>query len=130
MKSTKTCSIDGCRKKIAARGWCQTHYTRWWKYGSPDALKTRPRGEGHLRKDGYITLQRDGRKALAHRVAMETYLGRPLLSVESVHHRDGNRQNNRISNLELWSSTHPAGQRVEDQVRWARDIVDRYGDLF
>src|SRR3990167_5885988 len=27
------CSIDG--KKYFARGWCQSHYTNWWKYGNP-----------------------------------------------------------------------------------------------
>ncbi len=25
------CSVDGCGKPADARGWCKTHYMRWWK---------------------------------------------------------------------------------------------------
>lgn len=32
-----TCSIDGCEKKHLARGWCDTHYMRNRKHGSPHA---------------------------------------------------------------------------------------------
>lgn len=34
------CSIDGCAKLVKARGWCDTHYQRWWKHGDP--VFTRP----------------------------------------------------------------------------------------
>lgn len=29
------CSIEGCTKKVRARGWCPTHWARWRKNGSP-----------------------------------------------------------------------------------------------
>jgi hypothetical protein len=57
---------------------------------------------------------------------MEECLGRPLFPDEIVHHRNGVRNDNRIGNLELWSRSHPPGQRVEDKLAWAQEIIARY----
>lgn len=61
---------------------------------------------------------------------MEVRLGRALLRDEHVHHINGVRDDNRPENLELWSTSQPYGQRVEDKVAWAREILSRYGDLY
>jgi hypothetical protein len=45
----------------------------------------------------------------------------------SAYHKNGNRQDNRLENLELWSSHQPYGQRIEDKLVWAREIIARYG---
>lgn len=58
---------------------------------------------------------------------MAEYLGRPLLPTEDVHHRNGERTDNRISNLELWVyRRQPRGQRVVDLLADARRIVAEY----
>ena len=59
---------------------------------------------------------------------MSNHLGRPLTKSETVHHKNGNRQDNRLSNLELWSSRQPKGQRVTDKLEYAREIIALYGD--
>lgn len=31
----RTCSIEGCERRAAKRGWCATHYQRWRRHGDP-----------------------------------------------------------------------------------------------
>ena len=55
---------------------------------------------------GYITLQVGPNKRMfEHRVVMERHLRRKLQPSEVVHHRNGNRADNRISNLVICKST-------------------------
>jgi hypothetical protein len=32
----RVCKIDGCDKRVLARGWCRTHYTRWYERGTTE----------------------------------------------------------------------------------------------
>ncbi len=87
----------------------------------------RERGTGCLRKDGYVSISINGKRNLLHTLIMEDFLGRKMLKTEFVHHKNGFRDDNRIDNLELWTTSHPAGQRVEDKIDWAKEFLELYG---
>jgi hypothetical protein len=108
------------------------HYNR--KRLTGDAGEAEPRrgikppGEWYINPDGYVQRSHEGKTQLQHRVVMAKHLGRELFPDERPHHKNGDRSDNRISNLELWSTWQPAGQRVEDKLKWAREIMQRYAN--
>ncbi len=92
-----------------------------------------PKKEGYLNKKGYrLMIQKDDssrgyRRVYQHVLIMESYLNRKLVKGETVHHKNGIRDDNRIDNLELWSKAQPAGQRVEDKIKWYIEFLMTYG---
>lgn len=85
-----------------------------------------PRGEW-LDRNGYvITRLPDGRRTGVHRLRMAEHLGRDLYPDETVHHKNGVRDDNRIENLELRVGAHGPGQTVPDRVADAVALLIRY----
>lgn len=74
--------------------------------------------------NGYVRYTQNNK--YVHRILMEAEIGRALLTEESIHHKDGNKLNNDLGNLELWSTSQPAGQRVSDKLAWAKEIISLY----
>jgi hypothetical protein len=139
--STGPCSVEGCNKSAHARSWCQMHYRRWMRDGDPGvAASTHPGRTGrdpnstrrldelgyvHVKVRGHVEARQNG-WALEHRVVMSSHLGRRLMRHESVHHLNGIRDDNRLENLELWSSWQVPGQRVSDKIAWAKELLEFY----
>lgn len=84
-------------------------------------------------KDGYVRVHdRNHKRAtkcgfvLEHIKVMEEHIGRDLLPHENVHHLNGDRSDNRIENLELWSKSQPCGQRVSDKATHYLSFLNEY----
>lgn len=116
------CSVDSCTRDRRSAGFCAAHYARFRRGGdaiahTPIRPKNSP-GDGCITPDGYRCFTVEGVRIYEHRSVMEAVLGRPLLPFENVHHKNGQRSDNRPENLELWTSYQPFGQRVTDLLHF------------
>lgn len=109
---------------------------RVFPYGRKAEKCVQWRGGRNVDQDGYVLVYRPGhpmaRKplniyVLEHRLIMSEHLGRMLEKDEVVHHKNGNNQDNRLENLELFANNGKHLQKtIAGQVpNWTPDGIQR-----
>jgi hypothetical protein len=132
VSSPGTCFVPGCSNKYNSKGMCSSHRNQL--ANGRNLTPVRPKGNARwLTAGGYTLVSAPGHpnanaagKILEHRLVMSRHLGRKLLREENVHHINGVKTDNRLANLELWTTSQPVGQRVIDRLAWARQLLATY----
>ena len=144
---TNKCCSPECREKRSEqiareKGWVRNHIRQercrcggYKTHGSNQCMSCYQRDlaarepQWRVNRHGYVVRRlKDGSYESQHRYVMEQHLGRKLYGHENVHHKNGQRDDSRIENLELWSTAQPSGQRVEDKIQWCREFLAQYGE--
>lgn len=118
------CRVVGCMRRYGSGGYCQMHKIRVDKYGDPGPVYAYP--PKVLGPEEYVFVTVNSIRVMEHRYVMSQMIGRPLMGKENVHHLNGDKHDNRPENLELWSSDQPPGQRVDDKVKFAVELLTQY----
>ncbi len=83
-----------------------------WKGGR----RLRPEGYVMIKKPTHLLCDCDG-YVFEHRLVMEKFLGRYLKQEEIIHHKNGDKLDNNIKNLELTNHKKHRKEHVKLQVR-------------
>jgi hypothetical protein len=136
------CSVADCDRDAVHDGLCYTHYDRkrTTQPGWDRPIREKGADGNGWISNGYKMIYRDGVRRGDHLWIAEKLLGHALRDGENVHHKNGNRADNRTDgpfeltpegkllsgNLEVWSTKQPAGQEIGPKLDWAFELIGDY----
>lgn len=83
------------------------------------------KGGFYIDSHGYKHVRINGKYISEHRHIMETHINRKLKKHEVVHHKDNNKLNNQITNLEITTSSQNSKYHHRDVKIW-RDFYEQH----
>ena len=135
------CSLAAIGRAVGTTGRHVHRFLRY--YGKDRHFPTAKPGKDHpewkggrrVRKDGYVRVlcpghphaSKYGQDVYEHRLVMENHIGRYLDPGEVVHHKNKKPSDNRIENLELFSSNgkHLSKERTGLTPNWTIEGIHR-----
>lgn len=130
-KQKEPCSIEGCERLVKARGWCDVHYACWRTTGDPIPRKIPHYGQNKPRisAQGYRLIYEPNHPlAMSHGYVLEhrkVAWDAGLLTDKSlvVHHKNHDKLDNRLGNLEVKTSSAHSTEHVKEEG----EIVNQFG---
>jgi hypothetical protein len=129
VNTDRKCTVQGCDRIHRARGYCDFHWQRW-RNGRELTLPMRYTTvfkKGWI-MHGYRWLSTPNGEVMEHRYKMENHLKRKLTTDEVVHHKNRDKLDNRLENLEvLPRDKHTSLHRAHRSVCLICKVDDPHG---
>ena len=129
------CKIKSCKKFSntihgGRKGFCNIHYRRFLRTGDPLKLFRRENGMGCIVPQGYKKIQVNKYLQYEHRVVMENFLKRKLKKTEIIHHKNENKLDNRLKNLEILNRGSHMKYHMNERYKHLYIPCDHCGTIF